>query len=146
MTPTRVLPSHEVKNRGPDIELHVQAASLGDLLAEAGRALAEMELTGADCLPGGHPRPIRLSASDRVALLTDWLSELLFLAEVDRWVAVDFTVELAEDTEVRAHASGVALEHTPSRVKAVTLHSPQIAQVPGGLDARIILNVRSTSR
>jgi SHS2 domain-containing protein len=146
MTPTRVLPSHAVKNHTSEIELHVQARSLGDLLAETGRALAGVELTGADCLPGGHPRPIRISASDRAALLAAWLDELIFLAEVDRWIAVDFTVELADDTEVRAHVSGVVLEYAPSRVKAATLRNLRIINVPGGLETHIILDVRSRSR
>jgi SHS2 domain-containing protein len=138
---TAVFPSHGVKDHTSEIALHVRAGSLGELLAEAGRALAEVELASANCVPGGHPRPIRLSASDRVALLANWLNELIFLADVDRWVAMDFTVELAEDTEVRAHASGVTLERAPRRVKTATLHSPRIADVPGGLEADVILDV-----
>lgn len=140
-TAGRVLPSHEVVDHTSEIELHVRAGSLGELLAEAGRALAAVELAGADCVPGGPVRPIHISAADRVALLADWLNELVFLADVDRWVAADFSVDLATDTEVRARASGVALERASSRVKAATLHGLRVDDVPGGVEADVILDV-----
>lgn len=141
MTGTRVLPSHELRQHTSEIELHIRAGSLGDLLAEAGRALAEMQLTSADCVPGGPARPIRVLSPDREALLVDWLNELIFLADIDRWVAMDFSIDLATDIEVRARASGVMLEWAPSRVKAATFHGLRVADVPGGLEAEVILDV-----
>jgi SHS2 domain-containing protein len=137
----RLLPSHEMRQHTSEIELHIRAGSLGDLLAEAGRALADVQLTGADCVPGGPARPIRVSSSDREALLVDWLNELIFLADIDRWVAMDFSIDLAEETEVQARASGVTLEWAPSRVKAATLHRLRVEDVPGGLEADVILDV-----
>ena len=119
----------------------VRAGSLGDLLAEAGRALAEVELIKADCVPGGPVRTIRVTSSDREALLVDWLNELIFLADFDRWVALDFSINLAEETEVRAGASGVTLEWGLSRVKAATFHRLRVEDVPGGLEANVILDV-----
>jgi len=141
VTATRVLPSHELRQHTSEIELHIRAGSLGDLLAEAGHALAEMQLTSADCVPGGPARPIRVLSPDREALLVDWLNELIFLADIDRWVAMDFSIDLADDTEVRARASGVTLEWAPSRVKAATFHGLRVENVPGGLEAEVILDV-----
>lgn len=141
MTATRLLPSHEVRQQTSEIALHLRAGTLGDLLAEAGRALGELQLTSADCAPGGPARPIRVSSSDREALLVDWLNELIFLADIDRWVAMDFSIDLAKATEVRARASGVTLQRAPSRVKAATFHGLRIEDVPGGLEADLILDV-----
>jgi SHS2 domain-containing protein len=114
---------------------------LGDLLAEAGRALGEVQLTGADCVAGGPARPLHVSSADREALLVDWLNELIFLADIDRWIAMDFSIDLAKATEVRARASGVTLQRAPSRVKAATFHGLRVEDVPGGLEANIILDV-----
>ena len=141
MTATRPLPWHERRDHTSEIELHVRAESLGDLLAEAGRGLAEVQLTAADCVPGGPARSIRVSSPDREALLVDWLNELIFLADIDRWVGMDFSIDLADDTEVRARASGVTLEWSPSRVKAATFHGLRVENVPGGLEANVILDV-----
>jgi len=141
VTATRLLPSHEVRPHTSEIELHIRAGWLGDLLAEAGRALGEVQLTSADCVLGGPVRPIRVSSSDRAALLVDWLNELIFLRDIDRWVAMDFSIDLAEATEVRARASGVTLQRAPSRVKAATFHGLRVEDVPGGLEADVILDL-----
>ena len=141
MTATRLLPSHELRQHTSEIELHIRAGSLGDLLAEAGRALGEVQVTSADCVLGGPVRPIRVLSSDRAALLVDWLNELIFLADIDRWVAMDFSIDLATDIEVRARASGVTLEWAPSRVKAATFHGLRVEDVPSGLEADLILDV-----
>jgi SHS2 domain-containing protein len=141
VTATRLLPWHERRDHTSEIELHVRAGSLGDLLAEAGRALGEVQLTGADCVAGGPARPLHVSSADREALLVDWLNELIFLADIDRWIAMDFSIDLAKATEVRARASGVTLQRAPSRVKAATFHGLRVEDVPGGLEANIILDV-----
>jgi SHS2 domain-containing protein len=141
MTLTRLLPWHERREHTSEIELHLRAGSWGDLLSEAGRALSEVQLAGADCLLGGPVRSLRVTAPDREALLVDWLNELIFLADIDRWVAMDFSIDLVNDTEVRARASGVTLEWAPSRAKAATLHGLRVESVPGGLEANVILDV-----
>jgi SHS2 domain-containing protein len=136
-----LLPSHELRQHTSEIELSLRAATLGHLLAEAGRALADVELIGADCVPGGPVRTIRVASSDREALLVDWLNELIFLADFDRWVALDFSIDLAKETEVRARASGVTLEWGLSRVKAATFHRVRIEDVPRGVEAHVIIDV-----
>jgi SHS2 domain-containing protein len=141
VTATRLLPSHQLRPHTSEIELHIRAGTLGDLLAEAGRALGEVQLAGADCALGGPVRSIRVSSSDRPALLVDWLNELIFLADIDRWVAMDFSIDLVKPTEIRARASGVTLQRAPSRVKAATFHGLRVEDVPGGLEADLILDV-----
>ena len=136
-----MLPWHERRDHTAEVELRIRAGSMADLLSEAGRALAEVQIAGADCGPGGPVREIRVVAPDREALLVDWLNELIFLADIDRWVALDFSIDSASDEEVRARASGVILEWAPSRVKAATFHGLRIEEVPDGLQANIILDV-----
>ena len=141
MTRGGTLPSHELWQHTSEIELHLRAGSLGDLLAEAGRALAEVELVETDCIQSGPVRTIRVSSSDRDALLVDWLNELISLVDIDRWVATEFMVDVAEDTEVRARASGVSIDRGSSRVKAATFHGLRLKEAGGVLEARIILDV-----
>ena len=141
MTATPLMPSHRLRPHRSEIELHIRAGTLGDLLAEAGRTLGEIQLAGADCAPGGPVRSIRVVSSDRSALLVDWLNQLIFLADIDRWVAMDFSIDLVNSTEVRARASGVALQRAPNRVKAATFRRVRVEDVPGGLEADLTLDV-----
>ena len=64
---------------------------------------------------------------DREAVLVHWLNELIFLAETERWVGVEFTVSRATETELRMRARGVAVDEAPARVKAATFHGLRIA-------------------
>jgi SHS2 domain-containing protein len=113
---------------------------LGGLLEEAGRAVAQLQLRGADATRGTW-RTIEISAPDRAMLLVDWLNELIFLAEAERWVGADFEVDSGEDGRVRARVWGVRIERAPALLKAATLHGLRVDDVPGGLEGEVILDV-----
>jgi SHS2 domain-containing protein len=138
VAPALLSPSHEIADHGAEIRLRVQAGSLGDLLEHAGRALTGLQLRGADATPGTW-RTLEISAPDRATLLLDWLNELIFLAETERWVGADFEVDSAEDGRVRARIWGVRIERAPALVHAATLHGLRVDDVPGGLQGEVIL-------
>jgi SHS2 domain-containing protein len=124
-----------------EIVLRLGAASLADLLAEAGRALGGLLLAGGARVPGGPDREIRLPARDPPALLVDWLNELIFLAETERWVGLEFVIRRADEHGVEASVSGMSLEEAPCRVKAATMHGLSIAPTADGLEAEVLLDV-----
>jgi SHS2 domain-containing protein len=124
-----------------EVRLRVRAPTFGELAAEAGRALARLQL-GREPPPGEGPwRRLAVRAPDREAVLVDWLNELVFLAEAERWVATEFAVEAATDRELRVRARGVAVDEAPARVKAATFHGLTVASVPGGVEADVVLDV-----
>lgn len=131
----------ELLEHTAEVRLLVRGPSLGELLAEAGGALAAVQLGGTPAAPGGEWRAIEVRSTDRDALLVDWLNELIYLAETECWVAAEFAIETATATAVRARARGVRVERAPARVKAATFHGLRIAEAPGGLEAEVILDV-----
>jgi SHS2 domain-containing protein len=133
-------PAHEIVDHVSEIRLRVRAGSLAELLAEAGRAVAQLQLRGA-ARSRGTWRVIEVSAPDRAALLADWLNELIYLAEAERWVGAEFEVASAEDGRVRARVRGVLIERAPALLKAATLHGLRVDDVPGGLEGQVILDV-----
>jgi SHS2 domain-containing protein len=136
-----VSPASEFLEHTAEVRIRVRAASFGELAAEAGRALARIELGSTPALPVGPWRLIEVPASDRGALLVDWLNELIFRAETERWVAVAFQVTGDAETGLRARARGVPLAEAPARVKAATFSGLEIRPVPGGLEAEVVLDV-----
>ncbi len=124
-----------------EVQLQVGADSLAGLLAEAGRALGALLLRGRATEPSGAPKPIELSSVDREALLVDWLNEIIFLAEVERWVAVDFDFSEASDTHLKASARGVAVDEPSALVKAATFHGLAVKEREDGLQAEVIFDV-----
>jgi SHS2 domain-containing protein len=141
MTTGRLTPSHEVLDHASEVQLRLRAGSLGELLAEAGRALATLQLGGTPGSATGPWRQIEVSSPDHASLLADWLNELVFLAETERWVATEFGIELADGRSVRARARGVEVERVPGLVKAATLHGLRLEDVPGGMEGEVILDV-----
>jgi SHS2 domain-containing protein len=133
--------SSEVLEHTAEVRLRVAGPTLGALLAEAGRALAAVELDGPPPAPAGAWRTIEVRSTDRDALLVDWLNELVYLAETECWVPSEFEIEAVGPTELRARARGVPLDAAPARVKAATFHGLRIAETAGGLEAEVILDV-----
>jgi SHS2 domain-containing protein len=138
---TSLKASHEVSDHLSEVRVRLQAATLADLLAEAGRALAGLQLGGVPGGGSGEWRPIEVTAPDRARLLADWLNELIYLAEAERWVATEFDLETSAPATVRGRAGGVTIGQAPGLVKAATLHGLRLDEIPGGVAAEVILDV-----
>lgn len=124
-----------------EVRLRLRASSLGDLVGVAGRALAEVELGHPPGPARGAWRDITVHGRDREAVLVHWLNELIYLAETDRWVGVEFAADRATDTELRMRVRGMSVDEAPSRVKAATFHGLQITSVADGVEAEVVLDV-----
>ena len=135
------IPSHELIDHPSEVQLRLRAGSLGDLLAEAGRALAELQLRGVERPARAGTRRLQLAAPDRERLLVDWLNELIFLAETDRWVATRFEIERADSQSAEVRAAGVEIPRPRGLVKAATLHGLRIRDVDGGVEGEVVLDV-----
>lgn len=140
-TESRLAPAYAFLEHTGEVRLSARAGDLAGVLAEAGRGLAELELGGRPPCPSGDWKAIDVRSTDRVALVVDWLNELIYRAEVDRWVPVEFDVWRVTDTHVRARARGVPVEQAPALVKAATLHGARVEAIPGGVEANVVLDV-----
>ena len=140
MQPARTA-SHELIDHTSEVQLRLRAGSLGDLLAEAGRALGELQLRGAEPGTPAATRRLHVTAPDPERLLVDWLNELIFLAETERWVATGFEIERADAESVDARASGVEVARVSGLVKAATMHGLRVAEADGLLEGEVILDV-----
>ena len=150
MRPTEVLPtpsgiqvltSHEFGEHLSEMLLRVRARALGELLAEAGRALAELQFHGSPPRARGARRTIELPRADPGALLVDWLNELIYLAEAERWLGTEFAVTVTSDGALIARVGGVRLARSPGLVKAATLHGVLVRDIAGGVEAEVVLDV-----
>ncbi|HYL22731.1 MAG TPA: archease [Gemmatimonadales bacterium] len=133
--------SSELLEHTAEVRLRVRAPSFGELAAEAGRAVARLELGREPPPAEAASRDLEIRAPDREALLVDWLNELVFLAETERWVATEFEVLAPADTVLRLRAWGVHVDEAPARIKAATFHGLKVAAVPGGLEAEVVFDV-----
>ena len=143
MVSEKVTASHEFFDHTSELGLRVRASSFAELLAEAARGLGKLMLRGRPPSSTGRWRALEVNATDREALLVDWLNELIFHAEVELWVAVEIEIVAASDTMLSARARGVAVDEAPALVKAATHHGLFVRQVGGGgeVEAEVVLDV-----
>jgi SHS2 domain-containing protein len=134
---------HNWVDHTSEVQLQVGAESLAGLAVEAGQALSLLLLRGrpADVEPAGPPRTLEVESVDREALMVDWLNEILFVSEVDLWVPVEFEIEEASPTRLKASVRGVAVDGPPSNVKAATFHGLLVTEEDEGLQAEVIFDV-----
>ncbi len=159
---------HAFEEHTSELQVRLEAPTLAELFAEAGRALAEVMSADTPLAPSpstplatGVAKPgravvpslaegatelgpyesVRLHAADRSALLVDWLNELLFRTETARRIFTDFRVDRISDQELSASIRGpqVELEQTP--VKAATMHNIAIREELGRFRATVVLDV-----
>jgi SHS2 domain-containing protein len=132
---------HQWVDHTSEVQLQVRAESLGGLAVEAGRALGLLMLRGTAPEPAGEARTLEVSSADREALLVDWLNEILFVAETESWVPVEFEVREVSDTHLEAGVRGVPVPAPPSLVKAATFHGLRVEERADGLHAEVIFDV-----
>ena len=98
-------------------------------------------LRGVPAEPAEPPRTLEVDSADREALLVDWLNEILFVAETELWVPVEFEILESTPTRLRAAVRGVPVEDSPGFVKAATFHGLRVEEEDGGLQAEVIFDV-----
>ena len=128
-----------------DVGLRVTAPDLPSLFAEASRALVAAML-GADTDVNETRRlEIFLEAPDLVDLMHDWLAELHFYFETERFVCSRADVTVSEDGKLAAVAFGETLapacHEIEMEVKAVTYHGLKVERGGEGWLCEVILDL-----
>ena len=134
-------PGHEFVDHPSEAHILVRGRTIAEVASEAGLALASLAL--GDPLPKvtGAWRQVEVRSRDRVALLVDWLNELIYLGESERWMPLEFDVIEATATHIRARIRGAALPESPSLVKAATHNDATLEEVGGIFEAHLLLDV-----
>jgi SHS2 domain-containing protein len=109
------------------------------VFAAAAAALGELLAGGEE--PGPPARHhVSLTAPDRGALLVDWLSELVFLAETAGFVPERVPEIALGETTLTATVEGRRGD-PPHLVKAVTYHMLELGPTDGAWRGRVVLDV-----
>jgi SHS2 domain-containing protein len=121
-----------------EVEVELEAESEAGIFDSALTAFAE--LLGPES--GGEPAEhvVELVAAEPALLLVDWLSELVFLAEVERFVPERLAAIDLVDGRLRATVAG-RRDDPRHLVKAVTLSKLALDRTGGMWHGRVVLDV-----
>ena len=127
-----------------DIGIRVYGKELKDLFENASKAFFEI-LTDRESIEPSFEKQIIVENKGWDRLLVSWLSELLYLFEVDQWLFRNCRINSLTENRIEAICSGE--EYDPKRheiktgLKAVTHHQMCVQQVNGLWETSIIFDV-----
>lgn len=130
----------EWRDHTAEIELHIEAPTPPDVFREAAAAFAELIDGDAAAEAEDVEHAISLSASDHASLLVQWLEELLYLADADRFVPLRVASLDLGETRLMARVEGARGSPRPL-LKAVTYHGLEFGERDGAWHAKLVLDV-----
>ncbi len=135
---------YEFINHTADLGIKLREESLTRLFASAGYALFDIILQISQVQPK-KSLDIHVSGEEIESILVDWLRELLFKFNMDRWVLKEFDIRKIDKSGLQAVVKGEIFD--PSRhslkteIKAVTYHGLEVNRKNDGWEAQIIFDI-----
>lgn len=133
--------SHVYEEHTGEVQIRIEAPTLGELFAEAGRALMNVMGGASPRTVEGPPTTVTVHSIDRDALLVDWLNELVYLVETERKLYGEIFVERISDRELTATVRGADAPELRTLVKAASFFGLAIAERASGYTATVVLDV-----
>ncbi len=144
--PPEIAPGVRELDHTADVGIIVTASEPAELFRRAALGMARLmrETAGPE-----EARPVRsveraveLQSDSLDLLLVSWLSELLYLDEVEGFVFEDATLAELGDEGLRAAVFGRIEPDVPHRqLKGVTYHGLRLERVVDGWQARVIFDI-----
>lgn len=135
---------YEIREHTADLGIHVAAATLGDLLADAARGLTAVIAGDLEQIRPLATETWVVAGTDPVWLLCDLATEVLAAFDVRRMLFRDFavTVDAAGATATaRGERYDPARHALAHEVKAVTHHELDVHPTPSGWEGFFIVDV-----
>ncbi|HHV23966.1 MAG: archease [Methanosarcina sp.] len=139
---------YEYLEHTADIKFLAYGKTLEEVFENAALAMFNVMIDTQKVL-GETEREIVLKSSDLEFLLVDWLSELLYIFEVDEIVFREFRVEkvMEEDGEYSITAQALGEKYYPeshpfeTEIKAVTYNQLEIVKTADGWKAQVVVDI-----
>jgi SHS2 domain-containing protein len=127
-----------------DIGFEAFGSTLPEVFENAAVALAHLIAEPATVEPREEIR-MEVNGANAPDLLVNWLSEVLFQHDAERWLFHDFRVASLDDHAVTGIAWGEKIDparhQTNLMVKAITYHQLSLQQTAGGWRAQVYVDI-----
>jgi SHS2 domain-containing protein len=129
----------EEVEHGADAALRVYGSDWSDLLSNAALGMFSLIARWEEA-PPCQEQSLSLRSVDAETLLVDWLSELLYLHEMQGLVYVDFDILHASVDSLEAVARGTDQWTPLMAIKAVTFNDLQVSTTADGYATTIVFD------
>jgi SHS2 domain-containing protein len=132
--------SHRWIEHTAELQLEIHARSEAGVFRQAIVALRELLEDDPPASGARAERTVEAEATDRGALLAEWLAELVFLAEADGLVPTEVRNLVVGDDSVTGVRVGT-LDEPRHLIKAVTYHDLELRRDRDGWRGNVVLDV-----
>ncbi len=122
-----------------DAALRVYGSDWSELLSNAALGMFSLIARWKNTLPCAEQK-LSLRSVDAETLLVDWLSELLYLHEMQDLVYIDFDILNASSDALEAIARGTDQWVPQTAIKAVTFNDLQVSRTADGYATTIVFD------
>lgn len=137
------MPFEELEHTA-DVKMRVTASDFSALLAESGHALASVLYGNVGKEPETLTLDIEAEGADRAELVVNFLSELLFLTEIEYLVPFSFSLSV-EGTRVFGTVSGIEFDRRKHAggigVKGISYSGLSLVETTEGFELQIIFDI-----
>jgi SHS2 domain-containing protein len=127
-----------------DVGFEAFGSTLPEVFENAARALAHLIAEPGEVEPAEEVR-MEVQGANPPDLLVNWLSEILFRHDAERWLFHDFRVDSLDDHAAAGIAWGEKIDPARHRtnlmVKAITYHQLSLQQAAGGWRAQVYVDI-----
>jgi SHS2 domain-containing protein len=127
-----------------DVGFEAWGITREEAFENAARALVSLRVN-LDSVAPLESRTVQVQGSDWLSLLVNWLSEILYLQDAERWLPCDFKFTDLRETGLTAMVQGEKFNpskhHLKSLVKAITYHQLAFEKQGDLWRARVFVDV-----
>jgi len=135
---------YEFINHTADLGIKVRGFSLKKLFENAARAMFDL-IVDLDTVKKRNQMTIEIKGGELEELLADWLRDILYRCNGDKYLLKEFKIEKISPEGLKARVRGEKLDmsrHTLRReIKAVTYHDLEIRKLNHEWQAQIIFDI-----
>lgn len=135
---------YEIFEHTADLGLRVQAATLEQLFIEAAQGLFSVVVANPDRVNPLLTKKLYVEGNERDYLLFDWLNELLYLLETERFLLADCELQIDKQgltATCRGEKFDTERHISDHEVKAITYHGLKVEETPDGWLAELIVDI-----
>ncbi|MFW6456899.1 MAG: archease [Planctomycetota bacterium] len=137
-------PAWEELDHPADVRLRITGRSLKELLRNAARGMIETMVDPAT-VRCQESMEVEVGGDSPESLLINWLQEIHFRFDADRFVPARVEIDSLEELNVRGQLNGEFMDRERhgfrTEIKAVTWHDLEIVETADGYEVKVLFDV-----
>jgi SHS2 domain-containing protein len=133
--------SYEILDHPSDVRVKVFGDTKEELFLNAMKGMNEILKSKIKNQKSKITRRVAVNSYDSNALLVDFLSEVLYLSQVNKEIYADVIFNKFSEKELEGELIGNKIESFDEDIKAVTYHDLKIEKKDGLFEAKVLFDI-----